>query len=114
MNAGRSYILDVRTEDVAACVKAGRLRATTDMSKLGEMDAVDICVPTPLRKTKDPDMSYVVSAVEEVARYLHPGMLVILESTTYPGTTTEVVQPILEKSGLTAGEIGRASCREGV
>jgi UDP-N-acetyl-D-glucosamine dehydrogenase len=104
MNAGRSYILDVRTEDVAACVKAGRLRATTDMSKLGEMDAVDICVPTPLRKTKDPDMSFVVSAAEEIAKYIHPGMLIVLESTTYPGTTAEVLQPMFEARGLTVGE----------
>src|SRR5688572_32814768 len=104
MNAGRSYILDVRTEDVAACVKAGRLRATTDMSRLGEMDAVDICVPTPLRKTKDPDMSYVVSAAEEIAKYIHPGMLIVLESTTYPGTTAEVLQPMFEEKGLTVGK----------
>ena len=104
LNAGRSYILDVKTEDIAACVKAGRLRATTDMSKLGEMDAVDICVPTPLRKTKDPDMSYVVSAAEEIAKYIHPGMLIVLESTTYPGTTAEVLQPMFEARGLTVGE----------
>ena len=104
MNAGRSYILDVSTEDVAACVKAGRLRATTDMSKLGEMDAVDICVPTPLRKTKDPDMSFVVSAAEEIAKYIHPGMLIVLESTTYPGTTAEVLQPMFEAKGLTVGD----------
>jgi UDP-N-acetyl-D-glucosamine dehydrogenase len=98
-----SYIPDVRSADVAEFVDAGRLRATTDFSVVADLDTINICVPTPLRKTKDPDMSYVVSAVEEVARYLHPGMLVILESTTYPGTTTEVVQPILEKSGLKAG-----------
>ena len=104
MNAGRSYILDVKTEDVATCVKAGRLRATTDMSKLGEMDAVDICVPTPLRKTKDPDMSYFVSAAEQIAKYLHPGMLIVLESTTYPGTTAEVLQPMFEARGLKVGE----------
>ena len=104
INAGRSYILDVKTEDVANCVKAGTLRATTDMSKLGEMDAVDICVPTPLRKTKDPDMSYVVSAAEQIAKYLHPGMLIVLESTTYPGTTAEVLQPMFEARGLTVGE----------
>jgi len=104
INAGRSYILDVKTADVAACVTAGRLRATTDMSKLGEMDAVDICVPTPLRKTKDPDMSYVVSAAEEIAKYIHPGMLIVLESTTYPGTTAEVLQPMFEARGLTVGE----------
>ncbi len=104
LNAGRSYILDVKTADVAACVKAGRLRATTDMSKLGDMDAVDICVPTPLRKTKDPDMSYVVAAAEEIAKSLHPGMLIVLESTTYPGTTAEVLQPMFEARGLTVGE----------
>jgi len=104
INAGRSYILDVTSEDVAACVKSGKLRATTDMSKLGEMDAVDICVPTPLRKTKDPDMSYVVSAAEEIARYIHPGMLIVLESTTYPGTTAEVLQPMFEEKGLKVGE----------
>ena len=104
INAGRSYILDVKTEDVAACVNAGRLRATTGMATLAEMDAVDICVPTPLRKTKDPDMSYVVSAAEEIAKYLHPGMLIVLESTTYPGTTAEVLQPMFEASGLKVGE----------
>jgi UDP-N-acetyl-D-glucosamine dehydrogenase len=104
INAGRSYILDVRTDEVAECVKAGRLRATTDMSKLGEMDAVDICVPTPLRKTKDPDMSYVVSAAEQIAKYIHPGMLIVLESTTYPGTTAEVLQPMFEARGLNVGE----------
>jgi UDP-N-acetyl-D-glucosamine dehydrogenase len=104
INAGRSYILDVRTEDVAKCVNAGKLRATTDMSKLGEMDAVDICVPTPLRKTKDPDMSYVVSAAEQIAKYIHPGMLIVLESTTYPGTTAEVLQPMFEARGLKVGE----------
>jgi len=103
INAGRSYILDVKTEEVADNVKAGRLRATDDMSKLGEMDVVDICVPTPLRKTKDPDMSYVVSAAEQIAKYIHPGMLIVLESTTYPGTTDEVVQPLLEATGLKAG-----------
>jgi UDP-N-acetyl-D-glucosamine dehydrogenase len=83
-------------------VKAGRLTATTDMRELGSMDAIDICVPTPLRKTKDPDLSYVVLAVEAVAASLKRGQLVILESTTYPGTTDEVVQPMLEKGGLKA------------
>ena len=103
INAGRSYILDVKTEDVAESVAAGRLRATTDMSHLKEMDAIDICVPTPLRKTKDPDLSYVVQAVDSVKAQLKPGQLVILESTTYPGTTDEVVQPALEEKGLKAG-----------
>ena len=82
INAGRSYILDVKAEDVADSVSAGRLRATTDMSKLRDMDAIDICVPTPLRKTKDPDLSYVVQAVDSVKAHLKPGTLVILESTT--------------------------------
>ncbi len=103
INAGRSYILDVSTEKVKASVDAGRLRATTDMSHLKEMDAIDICVPTPLRKTKDPDLSYVVQAVESVKAHLRRGQLVILESTTYPGTTDEVVQPALEENGLKAG-----------
>ena len=103
INAGRSYILDVKTEEVKAGVDAGRLRATTDMSHLKEMDAIDICVPTPLRKTKDPDLSYVIQAVDSVKANLRRGQLVILESTTYPGTTDEVVQPALEENGLKAG-----------
>jgi UDP-N-acetyl-D-glucosamine dehydrogenase len=74
------------------------------MSRLAEMDAVDICVPTPLRKTKDPDMSFVVSAAEEIAKHIHPGMLIVLESTTYPGTTAEVLQPMFEAKGLKVGE----------
>jgi UDP-N-acetyl-D-glucosamine dehydrogenase len=104
INAGRSYILDVKTQDVKDMAAAGRLRATTDMSKLKDMDAIDICVPTPLRKTKDPDLSYVVQAVDSVKAHLKRGQLVILESTTYPGTTDEVVQPALEEGGLKAGE----------
>jgi len=100
INAGRSYIPDVSEADLSACVKAGKLRATTDMRLLGEMDAIDICVPTPLRKTKDPDLSYVVHAVEAVAASMKKGQLVILESTTYPGTTDEVVQPMLVAKGL--------------
>jgi UDP-N-acetyl-D-glucosamine dehydrogenase len=104
INGGTSYILDVKSEDVAGNVKAGRLRATADMSALAGMDIVDICVPTPLRKTKDPDMSYVVAAAEQTARHAHPGMLVILESTTYPGTTAEVLQPMFEAKGLAVGK----------
>ena len=103
INAGRSYILDVTTEDVKANVDGGRLRATTDMSHLSEMDVIDICVPTPLRKTKDPDLSYVVQAVDAAKAHLKRGQLIILESTTYPGTTDEVVQPALEEKGLKAG-----------
>src|SRR5262245_42343307 len=100
---GRSYIPDVSTSDVLTLHNAGTLRATTDFSVVKELDTVNICVPTPLRKTKDPDMSYIVSAVEAIATYLRPGMLIILESTTYPGTTEEVVQPLLEATGLKAG-----------
>ena len=100
---GRSYIPDVSTADVADLQRTGMLRATTDFSAVRELDTINICVPTPLRKTKDPDMSYIVSAVEAIAEHLHPGMLIILESTTYPGTTDEVVQPLLEATGLKAG-----------
>jgi UDP-N-acetyl-D-glucosamine dehydrogenase len=101
--AGHSYIPDVPTADVAALRNAGTLTATTDFSVIRELDTVNICVPTPLRKTKDPDMSYVVSAAEQIATYLHPGMLIVLESTTYPGTTAELLQPMFEAGGLRAG-----------
>jgi UDP-N-acetyl-D-glucosamine dehydrogenase len=102
INAGKSYIPDVPEADLAAVVRAGKLTATADMRQLGGMDAIDICVPTPLRKTRDPDLSYVVKAVEAVAATIARGQLVILESTTYPGTTDEVVQPMLEAKGLKA------------
>jgi UDP-N-acetyl-D-glucosamine dehydrogenase len=104
LNAGRSYIPDVRPEHVAETVKTGHFRATTSAADLADVDVIDICVPTPLRKTKDPDLSYVVQAVETAAGVLRTGQLVILESTTYPGTTDEVVQPALEAKGLKAGE----------
>jgi UDP-N-acetyl-D-glucosamine dehydrogenase len=100
---GESYIQDVPTADVANFRRSGRLTATADPAIIRTLDTVNICVPTPLRKTKDPDLSYVVSAVEMIASHLHPGLLVILESTTYPGTTDEVVRPILERQGLVAG-----------
>jgi UDP-N-acetyl-D-glucosamine dehydrogenase len=103
LNGGESYIQDVPSDVVRRHVEAGRLRATTDFSAIAELDTVNIAVPTPLRKTKDPDMSYVVAAAEQVARYAHPGLLVILESTTYPGTTEELLLPMLEKNGLKAG-----------
>jgi UDP-N-acetyl-D-glucosamine dehydrogenase len=103
INRGESYIQDVSTADVAEFHRAKKLAATTDVSVIQTLDSVNICVPTPLRKTKDPDLSYVVSAVESIAAHIHPGILVILESTTYPGTTDEVVLPILERSGLKAG-----------
>src|SRR5215218_2837809 len=99
----RSYIPDVTDADVAALRATGKLDATTDFSIVKELDTINICVPTPLRKTKDPDMSYIVSAVEAIATHLHQGMLIVLESTTYPGTTDEVVQPLLEATGLKAG-----------
>ncbi|HET6229999.1 MAG TPA: nucleotide sugar dehydrogenase [Longimicrobiaceae bacterium] len=104
INAGRSHIQDVGSDVVAAFVGEGLLSATTDLSRLAECDAVSICVPTPLSKTKDPDLSYVVSAAQAVKGGLHAGQLVILESTTYPGTTREVLLPILEERGLVAGE----------
>src|ERR1700689_4777080 len=104
VNAGDSYIGDISREALSALVKDGKLRATTDFSVVRELDTINICVPTPLRKTKDPDMSYIVSAVEEIAKYAHPRLLVILESTTYPGTTDELLLPTFEKLGFQAGE----------
>ncbi len=101
---GESYIQDVPSSEVAQLVNAARLDATTDFSVVQDLDTINICVPTPLRKTKDPDMSYIVSASEEVAKYFHPGLLVILESTTYPGTTDELLLPTFEKHGLKVGE----------
>src|SRR5579864_8055193 len=103
INAGDSYVGDVPAEVLAPLVVSGKLWATTDFSVIRDLDTVNICVPTPLRKTKDPDMSYIVSACGEIAKYLHAGMLVILESTTYPGTTDELVLPMLEQGGLKAG-----------
>jgi UDP-N-acetyl-D-glucosamine dehydrogenase len=103
VNRGESYIPDVAPADVASLHAQKRLSATSDFSVVATLDTINICVPTPLRKTKDPDMSYIVSAVEAIAAHLHPGLLVILESTTYPGTTEELVQPLLEQSGLKAG-----------
>ena len=94
-----SYIQDVPTREVRDWSGAGCLSATTDFSELRRMDTINICVPTPLRKTKDPDISYIVSAVAEIARICSAGQLLILESTTYPGTTDELVQPILERRG---------------
>ncbi len=102
--AGVSYVQDVPTDVLAQLVKAGKLTATTDFAAIEKLDTVNIAVPTPLRKTKDPDMSYVVSASQQVAKYAHPGLLVILESTTYPGTTAELVLPMLERPGLRVGE----------
>jgi UDP-N-acetyl-D-glucosamine dehydrogenase len=104
LNLGDSYVQDVPSEALASLVEAGKLRATTDFSVIAEFDTINICVPTPLRKTKDPDLSYIVSACKAIARYSHPGMLVILESTTYPGTTSELVMPMLAREDLRVGE----------
>lgn len=102
---GDSYIQDVPAEQVARLVNSGKLAATSDFTILQQADAVAICVPTPLRKTGDPDLSYILEATRELAKYVHPGMVVVLESTTYPGTTREILLPELsEKSGLRVGE----------
>ena len=104
LGEGESYIQDVPAEWIKEAIDAGTFQATTDFSVLESLDAVDICVPTPLRKTRDPDISYVRAAVAEIVNYLHPQMLVILDSTTYPGTTEEVILSRLETTGLKVGE----------
>ena len=104
VNGGESHIKDVAATHVAKLREAGLLEATTDMSRLSECDVVSICVPTPLGKTKDPDMSYVVSVTEAVAGALRPGQIIVLESTTYPGTTRDLMLPKLEEGGLVVGE----------
>ncbi len=101
---GGSYIVDVPAKSVKDCVENGKLTATTDFSRLAECDAVIICVPTPLRKTKDPDMSFILAAGKEICKYLRHGQLVILESTTYPGTTDEVLAPMFEMAGFRIDE----------
>ena len=104
VNAGESHIGDVPSESLAPLTADGRITATTDAARMGECDVVSICVPTPLNKIKDPDLSYVLSAAASIRETLRPGQVVILESTTYPGTTDEVLRPILEESGLVVGE----------
>jgi UDP-N-acetyl-D-glucosamine dehydrogenase len=104
LNAGRSHVKDVSDAQLQEVVKAGRFSATTDMLRLAEPDAVSICVPTPLSKFKDPDVSYIVAATEAVKRTLRRGQAIILESTTYPGTTREILLPALESTGLAVGE----------
>ena len=104
LNAGESYIEDVPSALVAELVKAGTLRATTDFDVLAEVDAISICVPTPLGKTRDPDISYIAAVCEELGPRIRPGQTVVLESTTYPGTTREVILPVLEAGGLRAGQ----------
>ncbi len=104
LQKGRSYIQDVPTAQVRKLVKAGLLTATTDFGVIRRLDTVNICVPTPLSKQRDPDVSYIVSAAGQVSRHFHPGILVILESTTYPGTTDELLLPLFSKGGLKVGK----------
>ena len=104
VNGGESYVQDIPTATLAGLVENKKLRATSDFSMIAALDTINICVPTPLRKTKDPDMSYIVSACQEIAQYAHPGMLIILESTTYPGTTDELVLPMIERPDMRVGE----------
>jgi len=103
VNRGKSYIADVASDSLSSVVTGKHLEATTDQSRLKEVDAICICVPTPLTLTKDPDLSYVIHESEAISKYLRPGQLVVLESTTYPGTTKQVVLPKLESSGLRCG-----------
>ncbi|MEP7176406.1 MAG: nucleotide sugar dehydrogenase, partial [Gemmatimonadales bacterium] len=104
LNAGQSHVKDVSNNRLQAVCRTGRLSATSDMSRLAEPDAVSICVPTPLSKFKDPDVSFIVAAAEAVKRTLRRGQAIILESTTYPGTTREILLPALESTGLKVGE----------
>ncbi len=104
VNKGNSYIVDVSDEAVQKSLDSEKLTATTDFSKLKDCDVIIICVPTPLRKTKDPDMSYILAAGKEIAEHMRSGQMVILESTTYPGTTDEILQPMFEKAGFKLNE----------
>ena len=105
LNQGKSYVLDISDAQVKKLLDSGSLSATTDFSALKEIDAVSICVPTPLRKTGDPDLSYILSVADSLQQYLHPGMVIVLESTTYPGTTRELIlAKLCEKSGLEVGK----------
>ncbi len=103
VNQAINYIGDVVDEDLATIVEAGMLTATNDFSRISELDCVSICVPTPLDRYQQPDLSYVKSTAETIAKYMHRDMLIVLESTTYPGTTEELLKPILESSGLKCG-----------
>lgn len=104
VNKGISYIGDIKTSELKPLVKSGKLSATTNFDALKDADAISICVPTPLRKTRDPDISYIVAAMEQISKRLRKGQLIILESTTYPGTTDEVLLPEFEKTGLKVGK----------
>jgi UDP-N-acetyl-D-glucosamine dehydrogenase len=103
-NEGKSYIVDVPDSDLKKCLETNKLKATTDFSELNNCDVIIICVPTPLRKTKDPDMSYILASGAEIQKYMKKGQLIILESTTYPGTTDEVLQPMFEEKGFKLDE----------
>jgi UDP-N-acetyl-D-glucosamine dehydrogenase len=100
LNAGQSYIHHISSESIAALREAGRLAATGEVARLGEADAILLCVPTPLTRQREPDLSFVLRTTESLAPHLRRGQLIVLESTTYPGTTREIMQPILERSGL--------------
>ncbi len=104
INKGDSYILDIKSEELKKIVDSGKLKATSDFSVIRDMDCISICVPTPLRKTKDPDVSYIAKSTEEIKKYVKKGMLIVLESTTYPGTTDEMIRTPLEEAGLKAGK----------
>lgn len=104
LNEGKSYLLDVPEEELKPLVNKGKLQGTSDYKVLKEVDVISICVPTPLRKTREPDVSYIIAAAREVARYVRKGQLIILESTTYPGTTREIILPMLEEKNLKGGK----------
>jgi UDP-N-acetyl-D-glucosamine dehydrogenase len=104
LKQGVSYVGDVPAGEIAPAIASGQVTVTTDFDALKDADTVDICVPTPLRKTRDPDVSYIVAATEEIAKRLHKGQMVVLESTTYPGTTAELVLPMLSETGMKVGE----------
>src|SRR5688572_12099584 len=104
LNKARSHVKDVSDEQLQRAMECGRFSATTDMARLSEPDAISICVPTPLSKFKDPDVSYIVAATEAVTKRLRRGQAIVLESTTYPGTTREILLPALESTGLTVGQ----------
>ena len=104
INKGENYIRDINDKELRSLIDLGSLKATTDYSVISEMDAISICVPTPLSKLKDPDVSYIQSSIDEIVNYIHPGLLLVLESTTYPGTTRELILPALLNSGAKVGE----------
>ena len=104
INKGENYIRDINDKELRSLIDSGSLKATTDYSVISEMDAISICVPTPLSKLKDPDVSYIQSSIDEIVNYIHPGLLLVLESTTYPGTTRELILPALLNSGAKVGE----------